>query len=184
VKPSNARTFADVLTAARSGESWAYDRLHRQLARSITGFVTVRGAEDPEAMTNEVFLKAFRALDSFDGEEPDFGSWVFSIARNALIDGHRRSARRPQLASRADIDIEVSPSAEAEAMDVLSMERVTSMLASLSDDQREVITLRLVADLSLAQVAEIVGKPVTAVKALQRRGINRLQKEIGEPGVS
>ena len=184
MKPSSARTFADVLAAARSGDSWAYDRLYRPLARSITGFVTVRGAEDPEAMTNEVFLKAFRAIGSFEGEEPDFRSWVFSIARNTLIDNHRRSARRPQIADHSAVDIEVSPSAEAEAMDVLSMERVTSMLARLSDDQREVITLRLVADLSLAQVADIVGKPVTAVKALQRRGIRRLQKEIVNKGVS
>ena len=182
MKP-NASTFEHVLVAARAGAGWAFDHLYKSLAQPITAFAAVRGAEDPEGITNEVFLKAFRALTSFEGSEAGFRSWVFSIARNPLIDAHRLSTRRPQISSNT-VPEESAESAESEALDSLSIEGVSDILSCLSDDQREVISLRLVADLSLKQVAEIVDKPITAVKALQRRGMRRLQKEIGREVVS
>jgi len=182
VKPQDATTFDHVLDAARSGDGWAFERLYKSLAQPITAFATVRGAEDPEGLTNDVFLRAFRALDTFEGGEAEFRSWTFSIARNALIDAHRLAARRPLISGRDEIPESAVESAETAALDSMSVQNVADMLSCLSDDQREVISLRLVSDLTLKQVADIIGKPVTSVKALQRRGMRRLQKELGRKG--
>jgi len=179
MKRHRAATFEQALDAARSGEGWAFELLYKSHAQPITAFTTVRGAEDPEAITNDVFLKAFRALASFSGGEPEFKSWLFSIARNLLIDAYRQSTRRPKISATLDIPHRSVASAESDALTSMSAARVAELLSCLSDDQREVITLRLVTDLTLRQVAEITDKPITAVKALQRRGMRRLQKELG-----
>jgi RNA polymerase sigma-70 factor (ECF subfamily) len=151
--------------------------LYRWLAPEITRFASARGADDPEGITNEVFLRAFRQLDRFNGASRAFRAWIFAIARNQLIDAHRARSRRPQVATAVVPERSVE-GAEVQALDLLSLQRVVRLLASLSDDQRDVILLRMIGDLSLQQVASIVDKPVTAVKALQRRGLRRLQQEV------
>ena len=177
VNPIGDATFGPMMTAAKAGDGRAFEALYRWLAPEITRFATVRGAEDPEGITNEVFLRAFQRLGRFNGRRDAFRAWLFAICRNLLIDAHRAGTRRPDVHSNQVPEGSVV-GADVEALDVLSVQRVTRLLGSLSDDQRDVILLRMVADLSLQQVSLIVDKPVTAVKALQRRGLRRLQNEL------
>lgn len=169
--------FATVLAAAKSGEGLAFERLYRWLAPQVTNFAGARGVEDAEGIANEVFLRAFGQIATFAGDGPAFRAWVFAIARNQVIDAQRAAARRPR---SADVDVPDLPvgSAESDAMASIGTDRVQVLLAILSDDQRDVILLRSIGDLSLKQVAVVVDKPVSAVKALQRRGLRRLQSEI------
>lgn len=169
--------FAEVVGAAKAGDGRAFERLYRWLAPEILSFATARGAEEPGGLTNEAFFRAFQKLDRFEGRSDAFRAWVFAIARNLLIDAHRAGNRRPEIASRHVPD-GMAAGADVEALDLLSTQRVTRLLSYLSEDQRDVVLLRMVGDLSLQQVALIVDKPVTAVKALQRRGLRRLQSEV------
>ncbi len=169
--------FASVLAAARAGEGIAFERLYRWLAPQVTNFAAARGVEDAEGIANEVFLRAFDRIAAFDGDGHAFRAWVFAIARNQVIDAQRAAARRPRSADVEVPDLLVG-SAESDAMASIGIDRVRALLAALSDDQRDVILLRSIADLSLKQVAIVVDKPVSAVKALQRRGLRRLQAEI------
>jgi RNA polymerase sigma-70 factor (ECF subfamily) len=169
--------FSAMLTEAINGQGRGFEGLYRWLAPQVTRFAAARDAEDPEGITNEVFLRAFGQLDRFGGGSNSFRAWIFTIARNLLIDAHRARSRRPQVASN-DVPERTVPGAEVEALDLLSAQRVTRLLALLSEDQRDVILLRMVGDLSLRQVAAIVDKPLTAVKALQRRGLRRLHDEV------
>ena len=73
-------------------------------------------------------------------------------------------------------DVRTSPSAESLASDTLGAERVEALLAVLTVEQREVLVLRIVADLTVEQVAEVVGRRPGAVKALQRRGLARIKQ--------
>jgi RNA polymerase sigma-70 factor (ECF subfamily) len=75
-------------------------------------------------------------------------------------------------------------SAEDEALDRLGGDEVQALLGALTSDQRDVLLLRIVADLSLEETATVVGKRVGAVKALQRRGLEALRREIHAQGVS
>ncbi len=170
--------FPAVLLSAQEGDGNAFERLYRAYAGHLTGFAIGRGAADPDALAQDVMLKVFQNLSSFEGDESSFVAWMFSMARNRLIDAHRMSERRPQVEDSAPIPEGVADGAEEVALRRLSSLAVANQLAVLTMEQREVVALRMVTDLSLDQVAEIVGRPVSAVKALQRRGLRRLQKEI------
>ena len=180
VLPVHARIepdFAAILAAAKRGEGVAFERLYRWLAPQVTNFAAARGVEDAEGIANEVFLRAFNQIDRFDGDGQAFRAWVFAITRNQVIDAQRAAARRPR---SADVEVPDLPvgSAESDAMASIGSDRVQALLGALSDDQRDVILLRSIGDLSLKQVAVVVDKPVSAVKALQRRGLRRLQSQI------
>jgi len=77
-----------------------------------------------------------------------------------------------------------SPSAEDLAMAGLADGRTTALLAELTDAQQEVLLLRVVSELSLEETAEVVGRPVTAVKRLQARALERLRRKLSEEEVS
>lgn len=170
-------SFDGILRAAIEGDPEAFEHIYRTYAGRILAFARARGNDDPEAVANDVMLRSFQNLSSFNGDEPAFVRWLFTIARHRIIDLHRAANRRPKLADES-VPERSDPSAEDVAFDRLSLDDVSQWLGLLTAEQREVVALRLVADLSLADVAEIVGRPVTAVKALQRRGLRRLQREI------
>ena len=176
--------FDGVLDAARSGAPWAYERLWTELSSAVAGYFRGQGATEPDDLTSEVFLGVFAGLKSFTGSEEKFRSWVFTIAHHRLVDERRRTARR-NWTPTADLSIldQMGGDAEADALDVLGNQRVAKLCAGLSPDQREVLLLRIVADLTVEQVATILGKTVGGVKATQRRALSSLRKSIEQEGV-
>ena len=174
--------FDEVLAAARLGAAWALRRLYDGLAPSVTGYLRGQGVADPEGMTNDVFSRAFRRLGDFDGDATALRSWVFTIARNAMVDERRRLGRRvreTELITDGPAGGVVA-SAEDAALGGMSEQRVRSLLAQLPDDQRDVLVLRLIADLTVSQIAQIHGRSIGATKALQRRGLDRLRKILSQ----
>ena len=178
--PTHADRWVD---DARAGRSDGFDKLYQWLGGPVRGFAAARGAADPDGVVNEVFLKAFRNMENFDGDGRAFRSWMFSTARHHLIDEARKRARRPKMTD-AEVPEVASDAADVGALASLGNERVASLLAELTGAQREVIVLRIIADLSLSEVAEIVGRPATAVKRLQARGLRALQQKILDETVS
>ncbi len=177
------RSFAQVLSAARAGESWAYTALYRMCAPKVLGFVRSRGVDDPDGVVNEAFLGAFRGLSGFEGDESAFRGWVFAITRNKVADAHRRRARRredPQLLA-ADL---VGGDTEQEAHDRMSGGWVRETLSSLTAEQRDVLLLRVLAGLSIAEVARAMGKRPGAIKALQHRAVRALRRQLANGAVS
>lgn len=177
--------FADLLTAARAGEGWAFDTLFKWLNRPITAFVSSKGLADPGPVVNETFLGAFRGLDRFDGGATDFRRWVYGIARHKIVDARRSESRRPQNWVPVDEMVEKTIDANAVGNDVeqeaiinLTTEKVQDLFATLTEDQRDVLTLRLVSDMTVPQIAVALDKPEGAVKALQRRALRRLASQL------
>ena len=189
-KPSPGRTtlalgeaFPQVIDAARAGAPWAFARLYHDLAPAVAGYLRVQRATEPEDLTSEVFLGVFSGLDSFQGSESQFRSWVFTIAHRRLLDERRRALRRP---AQAPLDSDLSTpggDVEREAMEAIGERWVTDLCARLSADQRTVLLLRIVADLTAEEVARVMGKTVGAVKALQRRGLASLRRTLSREGV-
>ncbi|TDD64610.1 sigma-70 family RNA polymerase sigma factor [Jiangella aurantiaca] len=177
--------FDGILAAARAGAPWAFERLYGDLAPVVGGYARLQGSLEPEDVTSEVFLGVFAGLSSFTGSEQQFRSWVFTIAYRRLTDERRRRSRRP-VTVHADLEIvdRVGGDAEQDALAELGRRRVNELCAGLSDDQREVVLLRILGDLSVEEVARIVGKTAGAVKALQRRGLNALRRQLDREGVS
>ena len=178
--------FDGVLVAAQEGSEWAWDLLVREFGPRLVGFFRTRGVADPEALTGDVLADLARCINTFDGDESRFRSWVFVIAYRRMSDEWRRRGRRPDEAPSglATQSPDTAPSAEEEVMEAFGSSEVARMLEALTDDQRDVVNLRVVAGLTLAETAQVVGKPVGAVKALQRRGVAALRREIERRGVS
>lgn len=175
-----------MLRAARAGAPWAFERLYADLAGAVAGYLRIQGAREPEDLTSEAFVGVFRGLESFHGDEQQFRSWVFTIAHRRLQDERRRLARRPRLAS-ADAAADIAPhlpggDVEQEALDSLGEQWVMRVSARLSADQRTVLLLRTIADLTAEQVARLTGKTVGAVRALQRRALEALRQQLVSEG--
>ncbi|MDQ3679365.1 MAG: RNA polymerase sigma factor [Actinomycetota bacterium] len=174
--------FAEVLKAAQANAGWAFQRLFDELARPVAGYLRMQGAREPDDLVNEAFLGAFSGIGNFEGDEDDFRSWVFTIAHRRLIDERRRLGRRPVETTDAGYE-RVGGDAEDDALCSLGNERVRELLATLPPDQRDVLLLRVLADLTVERTAETLGKTAGAVKALQRRGLTALRKEISRESV-
>jgi RNA polymerase sigma factor (sigma-70 family) len=175
--------FGQILQAARAGAPWAFARLYADLSPAVAGYLRAQRAAEPEDLTSEVFLGVFRGLSSFEGSEAQFRSWVFTIAHRRLQDERRRAARRPHF---TPVDGETylhGGDVEQEALDSLGDEWVLRVSEDLSADQRTVLLLRTVADLSAEEVAQITGKTAGAVRALQRRALESLRRKLARKGV-
>src|SRR5512144_2884262 len=166
-----------VVGAAADGSADAVEAVYRCLAPRVLGYLRARGVEDPEGLTDEVFLAVIPRLPEVRGGEVGLRTLTFSVAHARAVDEHRRRARWPaQAPYEPELDSRTEESAESLALVRVASDRVSEILAELCEDQRTVVTLRVVADLSLEQTAEVLGRSVGAVKQLQRRGLLRLRE--------
>jgi len=167
--------FASVLSAARAGEDTAWERIYRSLAGPVIGYLRAHGAPEPEDVAGEAFLQIVRDLDRFSGDERDFRAWVFTIVHRRLLDARRARSRRPPPAP-LDAHEPAGGDVVEDARSSLDRERVVALLADLPPDQRSVLLLRILGDMTIEEIARAMNKRAGAVKALQRRGLKRVGK--------
>jgi RNA polymerase sigma factor (sigma-70 family) len=171
--------FDDVLVAARTGAAWAFEVLYRDLSPSVTAYLRLHGAAEPDDLASETFLGVFTGLSRFDGDEDALRAWVFTIAHRRLVDDWRRRSRRPQLTDEpGDLTELLGGDVEDDVMVGVGVDTVHRLCAVLPDDQRAVLLLRILADLTIEQVARAIGRSVGATKALQRRGLRALRARL------
>lgn len=146
--------------------------VYRELAPAVLGYLRGQGVAEPEDVLGEVFVQVARDLHRVKGDATDVRRWVFTVARHRVIDQARRRSRRPVEPSGPVPDAAAPAAAEPFDPGLLAA------LACLTDEQREVVVLRFVADLPLEAVAAITGRRVGAVKALQHRGLDQLARAV------
>lgn len=178
--------FPEILAAAQQGAQWAWARIYGELSGPVTGYLTGHGSHEPEDLAAEAFLQVARGIHDFAGDEGQFRSWVFVIAHRRLQDERRARGRRPASVSidddepRERLTQTRGGDVEDEALAALGDERVRQILETLTPDQRDVIMLRVIGELSIAHTARVLGKPVSAVKSLQHRAVKSLQQKMSE----
>ena len=164
--------------ADRNFESDAAAQLYRELAPAVLGYFRSQRAPEPEDLLGEVFLHVARDIRRCRGDAEARRRWVFTIAHHRLVDAWRRRSARPMTSDQ--------PPPDRAAVDETSDGVDPSLQAAIDDlteEQREVVLLRFVADLSLEDVARITRRRVGAVKALQHRGLAALERALaGDPG--
>ena len=171
--------FDDVLVAAQAGAGWAFEVLYRDLAPVVTGYLRLHGAVEPDDLASETFIGVFTGLAGFTGDEAALRSWVFTIAHRRLVDDWRRRSRRPQLTDDAeDLSGLVGGDVEDDVLVRTGAEDVHRLCAGLPDDQRAVLLLRILADLTVEQVAQVMDRSLASIKALQRRGLRTLRHQL------
>ena len=177
--------FKELLAAARGGDEGAWAEIFRELAPAVLGYLRSNSAPDPEDCLGEVFLQVARDVEGFEGDERRFRAWVFTIAHHRLIDARRYAARRPVdlVEEPPEPDTRADDAAD-EALARIGADEVRRVLRCLTEDQRSVLMLRVIGDLTVEEVAKTIGKRPGAVKALQRRGLAAVRRELeGDEGV-
>ena len=170
------------VSAAKQGDADATGRVYSALAPPVLGYLRAHGVNDPEAVMQDVFVALIPRIPTITGGAEGVRRLAFTIARARMIDATRTRARRPsEFSYDPDLDQRTVASAEDDAAGRFSLGHLQATLARLPAEQREVLTLRVVADLSIEQVATIVGRSPGAVKQLQRRAIIALRQMLGDP---
>jgi RNA polymerase sigma factor (sigma-70 family) len=173
--------FDDVVARARAGEAPAWADLYDEVGSLVVGYLRAQRLPDPEDVAGEVFLQMVRDLHRFTGDRDRFRSWVLTIAHHRLIDERRRAARRPTVPlPDHELRLEPSDDPEHEVLSQVGVEELQARLQILTEDQRTVLLLRVVGDLSLREVAETMGKRVGAIKGLQHRAVETLRRELAK----
>lgn len=171
--------FRAALDRAKRGQGDGYQWLYKTYNRRVGALVRSEACPDPDEVVNTVFFKAFRSLDRFVGNEANFASYLYQIARFQIIDERRARSRRvdtsvdPESALLELADGESGPDHVAEQVD--ANRRINDLLDALTAEQREVIVLRVIFGLSGPEAAEALDKPVGAIRSLQNRAEARLR---------
>jgi len=189
--PGASGDFGLLLQGVQAGHPAAWEECYRRFAPAVGGYLRLQGARDVDDLTSEVFLAVFRGIGAFTGDEANFRSWVFVIAHRRLQDERRRRYRRPEPASFEAAGPGDEPASldghdptEDEALRILAAARVTELCEQLGPDQRAVVLLRVLGDLTVDQVADVLGKSSGAVKQLQRRAFGTLRGLLEREGVT
>jgi len=171
-------TLCDMLRDASAHGGAPADRFsaaYRELSPRVLGYLRSHGVDDPESATDDVFLALHRRFASIEGGDDGMRTLTFSIAHARLVDFHRAQARRPsQVPFEARHDPRHAASAEDTAIEGLGGGAM-GMLSRLGEDQRQVISLRVIAGLSLEETAQVMDRSVGSIKQLQRRGLETLR---------
>jgi RNA polymerase sigma-70 factor, ECF subfamily len=179
----------DLVARAQNGDEHAFAAIYDRYIDQIYGYVRRRvgNREVAEDLTGDVFLRAYRRLDRFTWQGVDLGAWLTTIARNRVND-HFKSAKF-RLERTTDEVSEPDPSPTADDPERVAVSRdlarkLGRALEDLKDEHREVIELRFIHDLSVAETAAVLGRSVGATKALQYRALRALAALVkDEPGL-
>lgn len=170
---------ADFLRLLRSGDNSAWEIFYDLLAPELRAYIARLGARDPDDVLGETMAQIVRDINKFSGAATEIRAWSFRIAHNRVIDASRRRKSRPSEVA-IDDSLDSVPS-QTPLADLPDTESVSRLLHGLTADQRSVVWLRYVADLSLEETAEVVGKAPEAVAALTYRALTSLRRSLGEP---
>lgn len=168
--------FSEVLLEATRGDETAFARLWRDNQPPLLRYLRVLTSESAEDVASEIWLEIARGLARFRGGEPEFRSWLFTMARRRVIDARRYSARRPvtTTSDMRDLDRPSYGDASTAALEQISTEAALRLIATLPREQAEIVALRVIAGLDVTQVAQIVGKRPGTVRVASHRALRTL----------
>lgn len=169
--------FLECLARAREGHPPAWAELYDRLAPMVYAHLRSQSLDDPDDVAGETFLQVVRDIDRFEGTERQFRSWVLSIAHHRMLDARRARARRPAQSMPTDHlpqDTGADDAAEL-VLENAQWQGIEAVLDQLTPEQREVVVLRVVNELTLEETAQVLDRSVGSVKALQHRAFNALR---------
>ena len=168
----------DVVSRAIKGDGEAFAELYERHFDGIYRYIYLRLRDQSEAedLTQEVFVKALEAIGSYKWRNLPFAPWLFRIAHNRVIDYFRKQGKVEKVPLEDDMPLVSKSNPALTAERELEIEELINNVEKLSPAQREVISLRFGAELSVAEAAKVLGKNEGTVKALQYNGIMALRK--------
>ena len=169
VRLQRARAFDQTALAT------IYDDYHQPIYRYI--YRQVSDVETARDLTSEVFHRLLKSLRKGKGPDQNLQAWLYRTAYNCVVDHYRRRQHRQHLSLQEEL-VDARDDPETLAEDHLSAQAVRAALQQLTPDQQQVIILKFLEGFSNQETAEIIDKPVGAVKSLQHRALAALQRRL------
>lgn len=173
-----------LITKAQRGNREALNELMSCYWQPIYHFVAYKigNLDEAQEITQETFLRAFRALPRYQETGASFKTYLSRIAINLIHDAWRKTGRMPVL---TNLDDHQELSATEDLPDTLAVSREQSaalkeVLYELPEEQRQTVELRIIAELSVKQTAATLNKSEAAIKMLQQRALKNLRKLLVE----
>ena len=170
---------ASLVLRAQKRDAEAFAQLYEAYFDKIYRYIVFKigNMTEAEDMTQQVFLKALQSISSFKWTGKPFSAWLYRIAHNQVVDHWRKKTKRVTIPiDEAPVIVDNAHDPQQLAEKGLDIERLMSATRQLTEAQREVISLRFSGELSIAEVAKVMGKSQGAVKALQHSAIAALRR--------
>ena len=176
----NQSKVSRLIKKAISGDGEAFGELYNIYLDRIYRYVfyQVRDKMTAEDITEEVFIKAWKALASCKGKERTFSSWLYRIAHNQLIDSLRK--RRSELPLQPEMTGVLFDRNQAEG--ALEQQEQLAALEHLPRNQKQVIILKFIEGLDNREISRIMSKSEGAIRVLQTRALTALRQRLGAEG--
>jgi RNA polymerase sigma-70 factor (ECF subfamily) len=175
--------FADLLQRVRAGDEAAARSIFETHQPRLLRFLRATEPRVADDLASEVWVAVVQGFERFEGEADDFRAWIFAIARRRVADHRRRGVRRqvapedPTIVTQAiDAGAASDDLANGVVNGLTAQRAVDEIVAQLSPDQAEVLLMRVLGDLSVADVATILGRPASWVRVTQHRALERLSR--------
>jgi RNA polymerase sigma-70 factor, ECF subfamily len=175
--------FAGLLARAQAGEELAVARLFEDMQPRLLRFL---GAADPSAgedLAADVWVAVATSFTRFSGDYQAFRSWVLAIARRRLVEHRRSTDRRRTDPSDGEVfaSIAAKDQTDGQVVDDMSGREAAALITQmLSEEQAEVVLLRIVGELDVADVALIMERTENWVRVTQHRALRRLSERLGD----
>jgi RNA polymerase sigma-70 factor (ECF subfamily) len=168
-----------LIKAAKSGDSDAFTELYRANVQPIYRYIFARVQSQPiaEDLTSEVFMRALEGLADYQDRATPLLAWLFRIAHGRVVD-YIRHAQYTDSQDIETIEVGVEYDFDGALMADQKVDEVLHAVKTLSDDHRQILMLRFVEDYSLESASALIGKSLSATKALQRRALQALGKAL------
>jgi len=179
--PGDDAGLAVLIARVARGDQPAFEEVYDRMSGPVLGMVrgVVRDLAQSEEVMQEVLLELWRTASRFDAGQGSALSWVMMLAHRRAVDrvrSEQRAAERELRAASAQVDYDdVTEAVEA----TLDRERVRHCLRSLTDLQRESVTLAYYGSYTYSEVARLLGVAVGTVKTRMRDGLIRLRDCLG-----
>lgn len=172
--------FEELLAGAIAGDAVAFGQLWRDTNPMLLRYLRVTAGDRADDLAAETWLDVVRRLPSFGGNQAGFRGWLVTIARHKMIDEKRRAARRPErlVADYTGIEPAAGRDTWTVVAEGLSTEAALQLIATLPADVAEMVSLRVIIGLDVAEVARIVGRRPGTVRVAVHRALHRLAEEL------
>ena len=177
----NTKKILDVeslVKEAKSGDPNAFGALYEQYAPGIYRFTLLKTSnrEDTEDLVHQTFLKAWNHVKFYEDKGASFQAWLYSIARNTIIDYYRTKKTTATLASYARNTLEEQRIFEQSESGV-EFQMLKKHIAELKSTEQDALLLRYVEDLDHRTIAQMLQKSENATKVLIHRAIAKLKQK-------
>jgi RNA polymerase sigma-70 factor (ECF subfamily) len=181
--------FPEVLAAAQQGDRQAISEIWRVEQPRLLRVLRAEVGDAADDVASQTWLEVMGALRRFQGDERGFRALLFTIARRRVAD-HRRSQRRKPATPTAPVDLHELQASRSAATghgaDVLarmsSDEAVAAIIGLLGPYQAEIVLLRVVAGMTVDEVAAVVGRTEGAIRVQQHRALRKLAELVPRDG--